>query len=321
MSSNAPETIVIALGGNAIARFGDDGSVSSQAARARAAMALVARICARGHRIVLTHGNGPIVGDILLRSELARAVVPPEPLYVADADSQGGIGLILQQELDNELRRKGTPLMAAAVVTQVVVDRDDEAFRRPTKPIGPYYTAEQARAIAARTGWVFIEEPGRGYRRAVPSPRPERIVEAPVVRALLEAGIVPIACGGGGVPVIEDPDGTLHGIDAVIDKDWSSAVLARELDASRLVIVMEADALYDTWPGPRARRIGQLSPEEAKALLPSLQPGTIGPKVASAAWFTEGGGEALLCSTETLEAALAGEQGTRIAPGRTRRRM
>lgn len=313
MNPAGRQTTVIALGGNAIARFGDDGSVQSQAARARAAMAVVARIRSGGERVVLTHGNGPVVGDILIRSELARFVVPPEPLYVADADSQGGIGFLLQQELDNELRRLGSPVMAVAVVTQVVVDPRDEAFRRPTKPIGPYYTAEQAEELAARTGWVFVEEPGRGHRRVVPSPLPRRVVEAPVVRALADTGFVPIACGGGGVPVAEGEDGTLTGIDAVIDKDWSSAVLARELGAGRLVIVMEADALYDGWPGPDARRIGELSPEQTRALLPSLHPGTIGPKVAAAAWFADRGGEALLCSTEKLEAALAGESGTRIA--------
>lgn len=307
--------ILIALGGNAIARHGDDGTVVAQYRRAQSVMAQVARLIADGARLVLTHGNGPVVGNIVLRGELARSEVPPTPLYIADADSEGGIGLMLQQVLGNELKRLGSDTVVATVVTQVVVDSSDSAFTAPTKPIGPYYTAEEAQAARDSRGWTLAEETGRGWRRVVASPRPLRIVETGAVAALVSAGIVPIAAGGGGVPVVEDAYGALSGVDAVIDKDWTAAVLADALGAETLLIAMEADALYEEFGTPFARRVGHLTPDAATRLAPGLPKGGIGPKVAASAWFAQGGGVAIMCSTQDVLAALEGRTGTRVSFG------
>jgi carbamate kinase len=309
-------TIVIALGGNAISRQSDVPGIESQYRRADEAMAHVAGLVAEGAHIVLTHGNGPVVGDILLRGEAAADRIPPMPLYIADADSEGGIGLMLQQVLGNRLRLRGCPVPIATVVTQVVVDAADPAFSDPTKPIGPRMTAQEARRLADERGWRVAEEPGRGWRRVVPSPRPRRIIETPAVRALVSAGVVAIAAGGGGVPVVEDGDGVLHGVDAVIDKDWASAVLAAEISAEAFVILMEADAVYEQWGSPKQHRIDLLTPAAARELIErgECAAGSIGPKVAAASWFAEKtGGTALICRGEDLSAALSGRAGTRFS--------
>lgn len=308
------DIVVIALGGNAIARFGDDGTIAAQYRRAEEAMQAIADLACGGARIVLTHGNGPVVGNIVLRGELSKKSLPPTPLFIAGADSEGGMGLMLQQVLGNELRRRRSTLVPATVVTQVVVNAADPAFAHPTKPIGPYYRAEETPALIAECGWDFAEEPGRGWRRVVPSPQPLRTVEAPAVSALLSAGLVPIAAGGGGVPVVEAPDGMLTGVEAVIDKDWTGALLAHELGAKRFVILMEADALYDDFGLPTARRVPRLSGDEARDRAATLPAGGIGPKVAAAAWFARRGGTTVLCRVEEIEAALAGEAGTTVAP-------
>ena len=309
-------TIVIALGGNAMARADDVPGIESQFRRADEAMAFVAALVAEGAHVVVTHGNGPVVGDILMRNEAACDVIPPMPLYIADADSEGGIGLMLQQVLGNRLKLRGVVIPVATVVTQVVVAEDDPAFDNPTKPIGPRYPLEEAQRLAEERGWQIAEEKGRGWRRVVPSPRPQRVIETPAVRALVKAGVVAIAAGGGGVPVIEAADGTLTGVDAVIDKDWASAVLAAEISAEAFVILMEADAVYKGWGTPEQRRIDRLTPAEARELLESgeLPVGSIGPKVAAAAWFAEKtGNDALICRGEDLTAALSGRAGTRFS--------
>ena len=309
-------TIVIALGGNAISRAGDVPGIESQFRRADEAMAHVAGLVAEGARVVRTHGNGPVVGDILLRGEAASAIIPPMPLYICDADSEGGIGLMLQQVLGNKLRLRGVVVPIATVVTQVVVSGDDPAFSNPTKPIGPHFPAEEAQRLAQERGWHIAEEVGRGWRRLVPSPRPQRIIETPAVRALVKAGVVAIAAGGGGVPVLEDCDGVLRGIDAVVDKDWASAVLAAEISAEAFVILMEADAVYRGWGTPDQHRFDHLTPAQAQELLDSgeLPVGSIGPKVGAAAWFAEKTGkDALICRGEDLTAALSGRAGTRFS--------
>ena len=315
LTDPAGRTIVVALGGNAISRAGDEPGIESQFARADSAMGHVASLVAEGAHIVLTHGNGPVVGDILLRNEAARDRIAPMPLYIADADSEGGIGLMLQQSLGNQLRLRGVPVPIVALVTQVVVDADDPAFDSPTKPIGPRMNSEEAHRLASERGWHIAEEPGRGWRRVVPSPRPQRIIETAAVRALVRAGVVAIAAGGGGVPVVEDADGMLRGVDAVIDKDWASAVLAAEIAAEAFVILMEADAVYESWGTPDETRFDRLTPEQAHDLLGSggLLAGSIGPKVAACAWFAEKtGNTALICRGEDLTAALAGRAGTRF---------
>lgn len=308
------ETLVIALGGNAIVRFGDDGTVASQYRRAAEAMEAVARLACAGRRIVLTHGNGPVVGNIVLRGELAHDTVPATPLFIAGADSEGGIGLMLQQVLGNALRRCGSMRTPATLVTQVVVDADDPAFGNPTKPIGPYFTAQKAEQVALQRGWVLAEEPGRGWRRVVPSPRPQRIVEEPALHALLAADTIPIAAGGGGVPVIESPNGDLTGVDAVVDKDWTSAVMAAQLGAASLVILMEADALYERFGEADARRIDRLTAHEAASFAAHLPQGSVGPKVAAASWLAGRGIPTRMCSADELERALEGTAGTLVSP-------
>jgi len=315
LTDPAGRSIVIALGGNAIARAGDAPGIESQIRRADEAMAYVAGLVAEGARVVLTHGNGPVVGDILLRGEAASGIIPAMPLYIADADSEGGIGLVLQQALGNRLRLRGVPIPIATVVTQVIVDAEDPAFTNPTKPIGPYFAEEDARRLAAERGWQIVQV-GDRWRRVVPSPRPLRVVETPAVRALMKAGVVVIAAGGGGVPVTESAGTVLSGVDAVVDKDWASAVLAAEISAEAFVILMEADAVYSGWGTPQQQRLDLLTVAQARELLDSgtLPVGSIGPKVAACAWFAEKtGNDALICRGEDLTAALSGRAGTRFS--------
>lgn len=309
-------TLVVALGGNAMLRRGDDGTIETQLARSDAAMERIAPLVGAGHRIALTHGNGPVVGNIVIRNEAARDTVTPMPLYIAGADSEGGLGFMLQLSLANALWMHGIGNPVATIITETVVEADDPAFGRPTKPIGPYYTSEQLELLRAREpDWAFVEVPGNGWRRVVPSPRPLRIVQAPVVARLLSDGMVAIAAGGGGVPVTESADGQLHGVDAVIDKDWASARLAEQIGADGLVILMESDRVYLDWGTERQTAVDRLTPDEAERLLAagSLEEGSIGPKVGASAWFARATGRtAIICRVEDLESALAGEAGTRI---------
>jgi carbamate kinase len=302
--------LLVALGGNALLRAGDDGSITMQFERADEAMDHIARL--------LTHGNGPVVGNIVLRGEAARSSVPPMPLYIAGADSQGGIGLMLEMSLRNALQRAGVGRSVATVVTQMVVRADDPAFDHPSKPIGPYYDSDQlARLRTQEPDWAFAEVAGHGWRRVVPSPVPTRVVEVGTVRLLVESGAIVIAAGGGGVPVVEGADGRLSGVDAVIDKDWASALLAQQIEADALVILMEADGLYDSWGTQDQRRVERLAVADAEALAAgnTLESGSIAPKVAAAAAFARATGRAAtLCRAEDLETALEGHAGTRVEP-------
>ncbi len=308
--------LVVALGGNAMLRRGDDGSIGTQIRRADAAMEHVAKLAGAGHLLCVTHGNGPVVGNIVVRNEAARDKIPPMPLYIAGADSEGGLGLMLQMSLGNAVDEVPVDRQVLTVITQVVVDRNDPAFLRPTKPIGPYYDADELKALRAEEPtWDFVEVPDCGWRRVVPSPRPKRIVEAEPIRHLMECGDIVIAAGGGGVPVVEGPARHLTGIDAVIDKDWASALLAEEVDADLLIILMESDRVYTAWGTPDQRGIASLTVSEADDLLASgsLSEGSIGPKVGASAWFVRATGrDAVICRTEDLIEALAGRAGTRI---------
>lgn len=305
-------TVVIALGGNAISRDGDDGSIATQRRHADEAARPIASLIGAGTKVVLTHGNGPVVGNIMLRGELACDSVTPMPLYIAGADSEGGIGLLLQLALSNELHRRGDSRCVVSLVTQVVVAADDAAFSHPTKPIGPYLEAGSAAERAAERGWHLAEQPDGRLRRVVASPRPLRIVEVGAVRALLEAGVIPIAAGGGGVPMLEDASGSLEPVDAVIDKDWSSAVLADQLGADVLVIMMEQPAVFSGWGTPDEQPIDRLTPEQADRLADESDAGGIAPKLRAAAWFARSGGRAIICRADDLEAAIAGRAGTAV---------
>jgi carbamate kinase len=307
---------VIALGGNALLRPGDRGALEEQYDRISQAMAHTADLVAAGFEAVLTHGNGPMVGHLLLQMECARALVPPMPLFISDADTEGSLGYLIQQCLVNELRRRGRPRGVATVITQVVVSPDDPAFLAPDKPIGPFYSAEEAERRQTEQGWHLMEDAGRGWRRVVPSPRPLSIIEQDIITYLLRGGFIVIAAGGGGVPVIRRPDGDLQGVEAVIDKDRASAVLAREIAADLLIFLTAVDQVYLDYGRPEQRPLTTLTPAEARKYLEAGQfaPGSMGPKIESALDFlSQGGRRVLITRPEDLAAALQGRTGTHIS--------
>ncbi len=307
--------IIVSLGGNAIVRRGERGTIEEQFNNARISMAYVAGMVKSGRSIIITHGNGPVVGNILIQNEAVKDLIPPMPLYICDADSEGGIGFLIQQTLYNRLRKDHRIEEVVALVTQVVVDRSDPAFKKPAKPIGPYYTEKEARVLAERMGWKMVEDSGRGYRRVVPSPRPQRIVEAGVIKRLSGDGVIVIAAGGGGVPVLEDEDGTLRGVDAVVDKDLSTSVLAVETGTELFINLTEIDSVYLNFRRPGERPVREMDVEEARAYLKEghFAPGSMGPKIEASIDFLEHGGKEVIITTpELLEQALQGRAGTRI---------
>lgn len=307
-------TVLLSLGGNAILPGRGAGTIEEQFRITRDSMVHVADLLQEGARVILTHGNGPIVGNILLRNELAKDRIPPMPLDVCGADSQGGIGYMIQQTLHNVLRERGVERTVASIVTQVVVDRDDPAFHDPTKPIGPFYSPEEAKRLRASHGWTLLEDSGRGYRRVVPSPLPQRIVEEALIRDLFEAGHVVIAAGGGGIPVLEE-DGRLRGVEAVIDKDRTAVLLALCVGASVVINVTSIDQVAVRFGTPDQRALGEIDIEEARAHYAAGQfpPGSMGPKIEAAISFLEQGGEAAIITSPPLIAkAVQGIAGTRI---------
>ncbi|MGH2406603.1 MAG: carbamate kinase [Candidatus Limnocylindrales bacterium] len=313
---------VIAIGGNALILDGQKGSIEEQMENARETARHVAALVVDGWRVVLTHGNGPQVGFILLRSELIgdSAPVPHLTLDMCVADSQGGIGHILAQALLNELAARGMPDTVACVLTHSVVGATDPAFRDPTKPIGPYYTEAEANRKQQRQGWSIVEDAGRGYRRVVPSPQPLRIVETAQIRSLVDAGFIVIGVGGGGIPVVEDAPGSYRGVEAVVDKDRASALLAASLGVPLLVLSTGVEQVAVHFRQPDQRWLARITVSEAKGYLEAgeFPKGSMGPKVEAAVSFLERGGEEVLITTPAaLERAIAGETGTRIVPDPT----
>jgi carbamate kinase len=291
---------VVALGGNALMRPGERGTAAEQLANLRRAVTALQPLLAEGRGLVLTHGNGPQVGNELLRQERAADEAPALPLWIAVAQTQAEIGALVAAEL----RPVANPV---CVLTHVRVAADDPAFDRPTKPIGPFYSAEQGERLQRERGWAMVSDANRGYRRVVPSPQPLEIVELDVIRRLSESAVA-IACGGGGIPVVRRGD-RLTGVDAVIDKDRASALLARGLDAKRLIILTEVPAVFRNFGEPGQEEIRNLPAGEAEALLPELAEGSMRPKVEAALAF---GRETLITNFDALESALAGDGGTRV---------
>jgi carbamate kinase len=287
-------------------RPGERGTAAEQLANLRRAVTALRPVLAESEGLVITHGNGPQVGNELLRQERAAAEAPPLPLWLAVAQTQAEIGALIAAELRPALAERAV----ACVLTHVRVAPDDPAFDRPTKPIGPFYSAEEAEALERERGWVLVSDANRGHRRAVPSPTPLEIVELDAIRRLAGAGTVTIACGGGGIPVTRS-GARLSGVDAVIDKDRASALLARELDAERLIILTEVPAVYRSFGDQDQEEIRELSRNDAEALLPQLSEGSMRPKIESALGFA---GETLITSFDALEDALAGRAGTRVRP-------
>jgi carbamate kinase len=294
---------VVALGGNALMRPGERGTAAEQLTNLRRAVAALQPLLSEPG-LVITHGNGPQVGNELLRQERAADEAPPLPLWLAVAQTQAEIGALIAAELRPVLNGKEP----ACILTHVRVAADDPAFDRPTKPIGPFYAADQAQALERERGWLLVSDANRGYRRVVPSPEPLEIVELEVIRRLAETGVVAIACGGGGIPVVRR-GGRLAGVDAVIDKDRASALLARGLEADRLLILTEVAAVYRNFGERGQEELLELSATDAESLLPQLPEGSMRPKVESALAF---GGETLITNFDALGSALAGHAGTRI---------
>jgi carbamate kinase len=300
-------TVVVALGGNALMRPGERGTAAEQLANLREACEALRPLLGEDE-LVITHGNGPQVGNELLRHERGAEEVPPLPLYLAVAQTQAEIGALIESELMPVAGRA-----VACLLTHVVVAEDDPAFSEPTKPIGPFYNEARAQELERDRGWKIVHDSGRGWRRVVPSPLPLEVVELESVRSLLRGGAIAVACGGGGIPVARR-DGRLVGLDAVIDKDRASSLLARELDADRLVILTEVPAVYRAFGTDRQEEIRGLVADEAKALVPELAAGSMRPKVEAAIEFARATGhDALITSPAALDTALEGEAGTRIS--------
>jgi carbamate kinase len=303
--------IVAALGGNAIIKPGQKGTIREQFDNTFESMGYIAHLVRAGHRVVLTHGNGPQVGFIMMQVEAARGKVPYVPLNVDVAQSQGSMGYMIAQSLVNQLKDHHLDTRVAPVVTQVLVDPHDPAFEHPTKPVGPFYDRAHVEELE-RCGHAMVEDSGRGWRRVVPSPVPVDIIEVEVIKKLVRDGVIVVACGGGGVPVVEE-DGDLKGVDAVIDKDLASSLLAREIGADVVMFLTTVDKVCLNYNTPAQVELDRLTVEDAHRYLAEGQfpPGSMGPKIQAAVEFVEQGGErAVVCRPEGVVEALEGRGGT-----------
>ncbi len=311
-------TVVIAIGGNSLISDNDHTEVSDQYRAAVETCGHIATMLeAEELRLVVTHGNGPQVGFILRRSELAAPELHMVPLDSCVADTQGALGYHLQCALHNEFRRRGMGRVAATVVTQVLVDAKDPAFLKPNKPIGSFMNEAQAQVHREKDGWALVEDAGRGWRRVVASPAPKQVLELPVVRTLLDAGVVVIACGGGGIAVVEDEAGQISGAAAVIDKDLASSLLAQQLGADLLVISTAVEKVCLDFGKPTQRSLDRITLAEAKQYIAEghFKPGSMLPKIQAVVDFLEQGGKAAIVTDPAhLGAALAGRGGTHIVP-------
>jgi carbamate kinase len=310
-------TALIAIGGNSLIRAGERGTIEEQLANAHATARAIAGMVARGWRVVITHGNGPQVGAALLRSERAAGEVYTHPLDVCVATTQSEIGYLLQRAMEYELRQRGLTTPVLTVLTQVRVDPNDPAFRNPTKPIGPFYSQREAEAKRRDLGWDIVEDSARGWRRVVPSPEPVEVFEKDIIRGLLGQGMIVIACGGGGIPVIEMEDHLVVGSEAVIDKDRASALLAAELGVDLFIISTDARKVYIDFKKPSQRGLGTVSVAELQEHADAGQfpAGSMGPKVESAIRFIRAGGHGvIITSYEHLDDAIDGRDGTHITP-------
>jgi carbamate kinase len=309
--------VVIAIGGNSLIKDAKHQSVPDQYAAVVETVRHITDLLERGYRVVITHGNGPQVGFILLRSEHSRGILHQVPLDSIVADTQGALGYQLQQALENEFRRRGLKQSVATIVTQTLVDRNDAAFAKPSKPIGEFYTQAQAEERMRVEKWTMVEDAGRGWRRVVASPKPVRIIESKVVRHLAENGYVVVAAGGGGIPVVADERGMLSGVPAVIDKDLASAVLAKEINADLLVISTAVEKVMLNFGQPSQRALDSMTVAEARKYIAEghFKPGSMLPKIEACLQFIQNGGrEAVITCPETLSAALDGRTGTRVVP-------
>jgi carbamate kinase len=311
---------VVAIGGNSLITDAKHESVEDQYAAVCETAKHIAGMIEQGYDVIVTHGNGPQVGFILRRAEIASDVAAMHhvPLVSCGADTQGAIGYQIQQALDNEFTKRGLNKAAVSVITQVVVSEDDPAFQSPSKPIGSFYTTEQSKVIYAQhPDWVLVEDAGRGFRRVVPCPQPLEIVEEAAIKLLIEDGNCVIAVGGGGIPVVRDSDGSLRGVDAVIDKDFASSLLAADIKADVLVISTGVPKVYLNYGKANERALDKVVLAELKRYIAEghFAPGSMLPKIKAVTSFLEKGGrEAIITNPESLEEAVAGKTGTHIYP-------
>ncbi len=306
---------VVAVGGNSLIKDKKHQTIPDQYKAAYETCEHIADMIEMGYNVVITHGNGPQVGFILLRSEMAKDVLHEVPLDFCGADTQGAIGYMFQQALHNIFKKRNIDKKAATVVTQVVVDKDDPAFKNPTKPIGPFYSEEEAKKREKEDGWSVMEDAGRGWRRVVPSPKPKEIVEEEAIKSLIDKGFIVIAVGGGGIPVVKKEDGTLEGTAAVIDKDFASSLLASNIKADVFIISTAVEKVYLNFGKPDQKPLDKMTLEDCKRYIEEghFKPGSMLPKIQAIVSFLEKGGEkAIITSPENLKKALEGKTGTHI---------
>ncbi len=307
--------ILIALGGNALSRSGEKGTIEEQLLHVKETCEYCVDLINEGYDLVITHGNGPQVGNILLKNEFSADKIPPMPLDVCGAQTQGMIGYLIQQQLYNQLKKHKINKPVVTICSQVLVDQHDIAFKKPTKPIGPFYTEKRAEELRKEKGWYIIEQAGKGFRRVVPSPTPIEIIESSVIKKFVDEQVIVIACGGGGIPVINNQHGYLEGVEAVIDKDRTAAILAEKIGADILLILTDVEHVAINFNTPKQLNLSKITVEEGQNYLKNGEfgIGSMGPKVEAACHFIMSGGKkAIITSLEMCKDALHGKSGTLI---------
>ncbi|GAB4245421.1 MAG: carbamate kinase [Acidobacteriota bacterium] len=310
--------VVLAFGGNAIIRKGQSADIHTQFANTRQVLSGVVDLVAAGATLVIVHGNGPQVGHELIRSQLAAREVPPLPLGVLVADTEGGMGYMIQQCLQNVLWRHRMKKPVATILTQVVCDRNDPRLKEPTKPVGRFFTREEAEYLMQSQGWTMREDAGRGWRLVVPSPRPVAIVEHEIIRLLLGVGVIVIAGGGGGIPIVIEEDGTYEGLDVVVDKDFTASLIGRSVGADTLIIATDIDRVALFYNTPQVRYLDRITLGEAQRYLAEghFAAGSMGPKIEASIEFLQNGGKrVIITSPDHIREAVAGKAGTTIVRG------
>jgi len=317
IDGDSRQVAVIAFGGNALLRPQDHGTQEEQFTLSWKATRWLVEIIHRGYELAIVHGNGPQVGNIMIQVEEAITKIPPQSLDVAVAQTQGSMGYMLANQLRNRFNEEQLDKEIAAVLTEVVVDREDPAFENPSKPVGPYFTAYRANLLMQEHGWQMIEDAGRGWRKVVPSPMPQSILGCDLLARLVERGAVLVAGGGGGVPVYKDVGGYFRGVEAVIDKDYVASMLARELDANLFIMLTQVPMVAENFGRPNQRWLRRLPVERAKEMMAThhFPPGSMGPKMQASIDFVEATGkEVLITDEESLKRALEGKGGTFLVP-------
>jgi carbamate kinase len=308
--------VLVALGGNAILQHKEKDTAEEQIANVRTTCAHLVRLIQDGCKLAITHGNGPQVGDILLKNELAEDILSPMPLDICGAQTQGMIGYMFQQAMRNAVKKEGLDISVVSLITQTIVDEKDPAFKHPTKPIGPFYTATDAERLRKEKGWRIVEDSGRGYRQVVPSPKPQEIVERESIKKLYESGTIVIAAGGGGVPVVVKEDGSLKGVISVIDKDLTAQIFANHIGAETLLILTNVEDVALNYRQSNQINLEKVTISEARKFMQQghFAPGSMAPKIDAAIRFVEAGGKrTIISSLELAMEALAGSAGTTIS--------